>query len=203
MPRTPGALTGTFLGSIKSSSQSANMWRVAADENSTKTAMYTIFGHLDADLHLHGFAGPGHWNDLDMLLPGVPAFHWNYTQELSQIGVWAMEASPLIISANVSALTAAEVAALKNPVMITIDRSGQAPTEFTSGNVEVVIKNYPGGGKAVLLDNRGKATITGTIAVSRFGVTGTASVHDVWAGTTKTTSSAATGSSRPRQCCSS
>jgi alpha-galactosidase len=173
MPRTPGALTPAFLGTIKSSSQSANMWRVAADENSANTAMYTIFGHLDADLHLHGFAVPGHWNDLDMLLPGVPNFHWNFTQELSQIGVWAMEASPLIISTNVPALTAAEVSALKNPVMITI---------------EAVVKNYPGGGKAVLLANRGTATITGTIAVSKFGFTGAASVRDVWAGTTRTMS---------------
>ena len=189
MPRTPGTLTAPFLGMIKSSSQSANMWRVAADENYTKPAAYTIFGHLDADLPLYGYAGPGHWNDLDMLLPGVPKFHWNLTQELSQIGVWAMEASPLIISTDTAALTAAEVAALKNPVMINIDRSGQAPTQFTSGNVQVVMKNYLGGGKAVLLVNRGTATITGTIAVSAFGFTGAASVRDVWAGTTKTMSS--------------
>jgi alpha-galactosidase len=192
MPRTPGTLTAAFLDTVKSSSQSANMWRVAADEKYTQPAAYTIFGHLDADLHLYGFAGPGHWNDLDMLLPGVPAFHWNLTQELSQIGVWAMEASPLIISTDVRALTAAELAALKNPIMINIDRSGQAPAEFMSGSsLEVISKNYLGGGKAVLLANRGTATIRGTIAVSRFGVTGPASVRDVWAGTTHTMSSVA------------
>jgi alpha-galactosidase len=191
MPRTPGALPAAFIGTVKSSSQSANMWRVAADENYTQPAGYTIFGHLDADLHLYGYAGPGHWNDLDMLLPGVPKFHWNFTQELSQIGVWAQEASPLIISTNVAALTAAEVAALANPVMINIDRSGQAPAEFMSGNLEVVMKNYLGGGKSVLLANRGTAAMTGTIAVSKFGINAPASVHDVWAGTTKTMSSVA------------
>ncbi len=189
MPRTPGTMTAAFLDTVKSSSRSANMWRVAADEKYTQPAAYTIFGHLDADLHLYGFAGPGHWNDLDMLLPGVPAFHWNLTQELSQLGVWAMEASPLIISTDVGALTAAEVAALKNPVMINIDRSGQAPAAFMSGSLEVVSKNYLGGGKAVLLANRGTSAISGTIAVSKFGFTGPASVRDVWAGTTHTVSS--------------
>jgi alpha-galactosidase len=189
MPGTPGDLPATFLGTVQSSSLFANMWRVVPDEKSNQSAAYTIFGHLDADLHLHGFAGAGHWNDLDMLLPGVPQFHWNFTAEQSQIAVWAEEASPLIISTNTAALTRAELGALENPVMIKIDRSGQASTEFMSGKVEVVAKNYAGGGKAVLLATRGTGTATGTIPVSQVGITGTASsVYNVWTGKTQITS---------------
>jgi alpha-galactosidase len=188
MPRTPGALPADFLSTVRSSSQSANMWRVAADENPGRPAAYTIFGHLDADAHLYGFAGAGHWNDLDMLIPGVQKFHWNFTAEQSQIAVWAEEASPLLISTNVATLTQAELSALENPVMINIDRSGQASGGFMSGKVEVVVKNYAGGGKAVLLANRGTGTATGTIPVSQVGIKGAASVSDVWTGKTQLTS---------------
>ena len=188
LPSKPGDLTTNFLNAIEASSQFANMWRVAADERTSQPATYTIFGHLDADLHLHGFAGPGHWNDLDMLIPGVPKFHWNFTDEQSQIDVWAEEASPLIISTNVATLTQTELSALENPAMINIDRSGQAPSEFMTGNTEVIFKNYVGGGKAVLLANRGTGTVTSTIPVSKFGFSGTARVYNVWTNKTQITS---------------
>jgi alpha-galactosidase len=64
-----------FTQAVQSSSTFANMWRVAADESPADSASDTILGHLTADLHLHAFAGPGHWNDLDMLVPGTPAAH--------------------------------------------------------------------------------------------------------------------------------
>jgi alpha-galactosidase len=188
MPSEPGGLSTNFLNAIKSSSQFANMWRVAADERTSDSATYTILGHLDADLPLNNFAGPGHWNDLDMLIPGVPKFGWKFTDEQSQIGVWAEEGSPLIVSTNIATLTPAELAALKNPVMINIDRSGQAPNEFMSGKAQVVFKNYIGGGKAVLLANRGTGTTSGTIPVSKFGIKGAAKVYNVWGNKTQTTS---------------
>ncbi len=186
MPRTPGTFSPSFLRAIKSSSQFANMWRVTADERTDRSAAYTILGHLDADSKLHGFAGPGHWNDLDMLIPGVPKFHWNFAAEQAQADIWAMEASPLIISANVATLTPAELGTLKNPVMISIDRSGPATRSFMSGKIEAVFKNYAGGGKAVMLANRGTAAVSGTIPVPRFGMAGAAKVFNVWAGTTHT-----------------
>ena len=64
-----------FLSTVKSSASFANMWRVTPDENYTRPASTTIIGHLAADLHLHAFAGPGHWNDLDMILPGRKGCH--------------------------------------------------------------------------------------------------------------------------------
>jgi hypothetical protein len=66
----------------------ASMWRVAADESPANSASDTILGHLAADLNLHAFAGPGRWNDLDMLVPGTPAAHpfgWSLADEQSQL----------------------------------------------------------------------------------------------------------------------
>jgi len=181
-----------FTQAVQSSSTFASMWRVAADESTADSASTTILGHLAADLHLHAFAGPGHWNDLDMLVPGTPAAHpfgWSLTDEQSQLSVWAEEASPLLISTDLTSLTAAELAALKNPDIIAIDQSGSQPaTAITSasGNIEAVIKSADGG-VAVLLANLGTGTGTGTFTLSQLGIsTSHATGYNVWKNETTT-----------------
>ena len=86
-----------FTAAVATAANAANQWRVAADEHTFQTAAQIILGHLDADLPLARFAGAGHWNDLDMLVPGPVTEHhfgWTVRQEQSQLAVWSMEASP-------------------------------------------------------------------------------------------------------------
>lgn len=45
-------------------------------------------------------AGPGHWNDLDMLTGGNFGLSWDETRV--QMGMWAMHASPLIMSLDLA-----------------------------------------------------------------------------------------------------
>ena len=179
-----------FTQAVQSSASFANMWRVAADESPLDSASDTILGHLAADLHLHAFAGPGHWNDLDMLVPGTPAAHpfgWTLADEQSQLSVWAEEASPLLISTDLTTLTTAELAALKNPDIIAIDQNGSQPaTAVTSGHIEAVTKSVDGG-RAVLLANLGTGTGSGTFTLSELGIgTATASGYNVWKNETTT-----------------
>jgi alpha-galactosidase len=133
-------------------------------------------------VRLGGFAGPGHWNDLDMLVTGVPRFGWTLSQEQSQLSVWAEESSPLLISADISALTPGELSALKNPQLIAIDQSGaQAARVSISGHIEALAKPDPGGGSAVLLANFGTRTSTGHFTLSQFHITTPgASSYNVW-----------------------
>jgi alpha-galactosidase len=179
-----------FTQAVQSSSSFASMWRVAADESPADPAPDTILGHLAADLHLHAFAGPGHWNDLDMLVPGTPAAHpfgWSLADEQSQLSVWAEEASPLLISTDLTTLTPAELAALKNPDIIAIDQSGSQPaTSISSGTIEAVMKNADGG-TAVLFANLGTGTATGTFTLPQLGIsTPTATGYNVWKNETTT-----------------
>lgn len=179
-----------FTQAVQSSSTFASMWRVAPDESPLNSASDTILGHLAADLHLHGFAGPGHWNDLDMLVPGTPAahpFNWSLADEQSQLSVWAEEASPLLISTNLTTLTPAELAALKNPDILAIDQSGsQPPLAVTSGDIEAVVKGADGG-MAVLFANLGTGTATGTFTLSQLGInTPEATGYNVWRNETTT-----------------
>jgi alpha-galactosidase len=173
-----------FTQAVQSSSTFASMWRVTGDESPANSAPDTILGHLAADLHLHAFAGPGHWNDLDMLVPGTPAAHpfgWSLTDEESQLSVWAEEASPLLISTDLTTLTPDGLAALKNPDIIAIDQSGSQPSvAVTSGHIEAVFKSADGG-TAVLFANLGSGTGTGTFTLSQFGIdTPEAFGYNVW-----------------------
>lgn len=181
-----------FTQAVQSSSTFATMWRVAADESPADSASDTILGHLAADLHLHAFAGPGHWNDLDMLVPGTPAAHpfgWSLSDEESQLSVWAEEASPLLISTDLTTLTPGELAALKNPDIIAIDQSGSQPSTAitsTSGNMEAVFKSADGG-TAVLFANLGTGTSTATFTLSQLGITSSeATGYNVWKNETTT-----------------
>jgi alpha-galactosidase len=175
-----------FTQAVQSSATFANMWRVAADESPSASASDTILGHLAADLPLHSLAGPGHWNDLDMLVPGTPAAHpfgWSLADEQSQLSVWAEEASPLLISTDLTTLTSDELAALENPDIIAIDQSGSQPaTAITSPskNMEAVFKSADGG-TAVLFANLGTGTSTGNFTLSQLGIsTPEATGYNVW-----------------------
>jgi alpha-galactosidase len=185
--------TPDFVPAVQASAGFSTMWRVTKDESAAGSAAATILGHLAADLHLHGFAGPGHWNDLDLLVTGNRKFGWTLAQEQSQLSVWAEEASPLLLSADVSALTAGELAALTNPHLIAIDQSGaQAAKAITSGHIEALMKPDPEGGLAVLLANVGTGTGGGRFTLAQFGIaTARASGYNVWTGRTNTFSAVA------------
>jgi alpha-galactosidase len=179
-----------FATAVKASPSFAGQWRVTADESPKVAAGTLIAGHLAADLHLHGYAGQGHWNDLDMLVGGSSKFGWTLSQEQSQLSVWAEEASPLLLSANIAALSAAKLAALKNPQLIAIDQSGaQAARSLVSGQVEAVVKPCPGGGQSVLLANLSAQTSTGHFKLSPLGLsTSHATSRNVWTGAARSLS---------------
>jgi alpha-galactosidase len=145
-----------------------------------------VLGHLAADLHLHGYARPGHWNDLDMVAPNYPASGWSLQDLQNQLAVWAMEASPLIISADLSTLPADALAALANPHLISIDQSGaQCATSVIEGHVQALVKTDPAGGLAVCFVNTGTGPASATFTLAELGITAaSATATDVWTGVT-------------------
>jgi alpha-galactosidase len=180
----------SFLAAVRASAEFAHMWRVAHDEYplTHDDAWPMILGHLAAVLDLHPFARPGHWNDLDMVAPAFPASGWTLADLQNQLSVWAMEASPLLISADIGALPPAALAALKNPQMIALDQSGeQCSTVVMTGDIEALAKPDPEGGIAVLFVNLGTGAAAGHFALSQFGIASArASGYNVWTGETAT-----------------
>jgi alpha-galactosidase len=176
-----------FTAAVAASSAVGGQWRVAFDEHTYDTATEIVIGHLLTDLPLARYAGPGRWNDLDMLIPGPVGAHpfkFTVADEESQLAVWAMEASPLILSTNVPALTAAELAPLKNPDMIAVDQSGAQASHYgMTGNVWYAYKKADGG-MAVLLANAGPGTASVALPFRQVGASSaTEKVQNVFGGT--------------------
>jgi len=186
--------TTSYGPAIQSSASWANSWRIASDEYLTTTnptASAVIVANLNADIHLHGYAHSDHWNDLDFVIPPSimpsPTASNYLTEEETQLGGWAIESSPMLVSTNLSDLSSAELTALKNPDVRAIDDSGaQSSLEVTYSHVEAFVKPAEGG-TAVYLVNTGTGTASAVFTLAQLGISGTeVPGRNVWTGGTGT-----------------
>lgn len=184
--------SANFMRLVALSSQNANLWRVTPDENPKVPASTTIDGALDADLPLSGYAGSGHWNDLDFLMTGNTVFKWTSAEQESQLSIWAEMSSPLIVSANLTSTTAvAHLASritattsgslLANKAMIAVDQDPvQGHQAGRYGLMKVVVKSMADGGYAVLVANTAPSARTITVPLSVMGIPAGATWKAVW-----------------------
>lgn len=185
--------SANYTAGVQASSQWASQWRVAPDEHWNDPAPLTVSGHLQDDVHLYSYARPGHWNDLDMVVPGVLSshpFNWTRTEWQAQLSVWSMEASPLLMSTDLTSSSATEaqaVADLGNAHMIAIDQSGsQASHGLLKNGIQALVKGADGG-TAVMLENTGSATASVSLTLAQLGISFPhASALNVWTGKTAT-----------------
>ena len=112
---------------------------------------------LDRQAGLRKHAGPGRWNDMDMMEVGNGM---SEDEDRAHFSLWAMLASPLIAGNDLRSMSEATRRILTNGDMIAInqDRLGiQAMKWIDEGDVELYLKPLDGGGYALLLLNRGDA----------------------------------------------
>ena len=93
-----------------------NMWRIGFDITNT-WASFT--GLIDTDRPLAQYAGPGHWNDPDMLEVGRGM---SAEEDKSHFGMWAILAAPLIAGNDIAKMTAATKAILTNADVIAVNQ---------------------------------------------------------------------------------
>ncbi len=68
-------------------------------------------------------AGPGAWNDPDMLEIGVTAGRGlSHVEEETHFALWAITKSPLIIGADLSTISAESLEILRNPYLIKLNQ---------------------------------------------------------------------------------
>ncbi len=144
----------------------ANLWRTTED---IQDNFGSILANFEGTVYHYADAGPGAWNDPDLLQIGNGGSSLvEYTTEFS---LWAEMAAPLIASTNIAALTHAELAIYENPNVIAVDQDplGRPGVPISSGHgLWVMIKQLRGGGRAVLLFNSTNtaATISTTAAAA-------------------------------------
>jgi len=109
---------------------------------------------LDRQAGLRKFAGPGHWNDMDMLEVGNGM---SEEEDRAHLSIWAMMASPLILGNDLRSMSESTRRILTNPGVIAVsqDKLGvQALRVMVDGPLEIYAKPLDGGQWALMFLNR-------------------------------------------------
>ncbi len=164
----------------------ANLWRTTTDIQANFSSMLSNF-HINVGLA--SFAGPGAWNDPDMLEIGNGM---SATENQSEFSLWAEMAAPLIAGTNLVSAGSATLPVLTNRAVIAVDQDslGRQGTEVSSsGGLDVLAKPLANGDVAVALFNETGSTATISTTAAAVGKTGSSSytLTNLWTGTTSTT----------------
>jgi alpha-galactosidase len=138
---------------------------------------------LDLQAGLESFAGPGHWNDPDMLEVGNGKM--TTAEYRSHFSLWSMLAAPLMAGNDLNAMPEDVRGILTNKEVIAVDQDAlgrQASRVRKDGDLEVWARPLEGGGRAVVLFNRGKDEQSLSVAWEDLGYPGhfKAAVRDLW-----------------------
>ncbi|XP_077305099.1 alpha-N-acetylgalactosaminidase [Lithobates pipiens] len=147
----PPQVNYTLLGSI------CNLWRNYDDIQDSWDSVLSILEwfafNQDA---LQSVAGPGRWNDPDMLITGD--FGLSYEQSKSQLAIWAILAAPFIMSNDLRTISQEAKELLQNRLLIYIDqdplgKQGRRVAKVSS--LEVWMRELVDGQYAVAVLNKG------------------------------------------------
>ena len=136
------------------------------------------------------FAGPGHWNDPDMLVVGHvgwgPQLHLTRltpNEQYTHISLWCLLAAPLLIGCDMTQLDDFTRGLLTNDEVLEVNQDPlgkQAARMSRNGQREVWAKTMEDGSQAVGLFNRGVVTERVTVKWSDLGLSGKQRVRDLW-----------------------
>jgi alpha-galactosidase len=129
-----------------------NLWRTTGDIQDNWKSMSTI--GFDQG-RLAPFAGPGHWNDPDMLEVGNGGM--TATEYKTHFSLWCLLAAPLMAGNDLRTMSAETLAILANREVIAVDQDvlGQQAQRIASrGDVEVWAKAMHNGSRAIGVFNR-------------------------------------------------
>jgi len=150
--------------------QHGNLWRFGSDIYDAWPSVLENYSE-DNTPGLAQWAGPGHWNDADMLEVGNGGL--SLTEEQTQMTLWAEMASPILLSTDLSKLTPAEVGIVANPDVVAVDQDklGAQGTIVQSGTgYDVLAKPLANGDVSVVLFNKGDTAQTVTTTASAVGL---------------------------------
>jgi alpha-galactosidase len=163
-----------------------NLWRTTGDISDNWSSMISRV-HTNDDLAQ--FAGPGHWNDPDMLEVGNGGM--TDTEYRTHFSLWAVMAAPLLIGSDVRSASSATLTILKNTDVIAVDQDAlgrQGTVVSASGGLVVYSKVLANGDRAVVLLNENTTAATVSTTASAIGIGGSSSYNlkNLWSKATST-----------------
>ena len=162
--------------------QAANLWRTTGDIRDSYASMVQ---HFTRNVGNYAHAGPGAWNDPDMLEVGNGGMSTIECQ--TQFSLWAEMAAPLIAGNDLPTMSAATRSILTNASVIAIDQDplGRQGYPVASGGGHwVLTKPLANGDRAVVLFNQGDTPATISTTAARVGLGGAAAytLRNLWTG---------------------
>ena len=168
-----------------------NLWRTTGDiwdsfarKDPARDWAYPVLAIVDMNEPLWQHAGPGHWNDPDMLEVGNGGM--TPTEYRSHFSLWAMMAAPLMAGNDIANMDESTRSILLNKEVIAVDQDRlgvQGRRVAKNGDGEIWVKPLAGGGRALLLFNRGERPVRIRATAEHLGYPSNAraKVRDVWA----------------------
>jgi alpha-galactosidase len=164
-----------------------NLWRTTDDIN---TSFDSLLRNYHQSVGLARYAGPGAWNDPDMLEVGNG---WSATEDKAHFSLWSIMAAPLIAGNNLTTASATTLSILANRSVIAVDQDSlgaQGVLVQTTNGLDVLARRLSNGDAAVVLFNENTTTQTISTDAATIGKSGAASytLTDLWTGATSSTS---------------
>ncbi|MFI5194979.1 MAG: glycoside hydrolase family 27 protein, partial [Chitinophagales bacterium] len=151
----------------------------------------SVLVNLDLQQGLEKYAGPGRWNDPDMLEVGNGGL--TTAENRAHFSLWCMLAAPLIAGNDLSNMSKETVSTLTNKEVIALDQDKLGKQGYLIENEEyfqIYLKPLSGGDTAICLFNRGDQTKEANIDWKKYKIGAGHSIRDLWkkqaAGTTAT-----------------
>jgi len=140
---------------------------------------------LDAQQGLEKFAGPGHWNDPDMLEVGNGKM--SYNEYVAHFSFWCLLAAPLMAGNDIRTMDEQTKSILTNKYAIAVnqDKLGKQGSKiFDEGDFEVWSKSLIGNEIAMIFFNRNEKEFTFNIDWQQLGIKNVREIFDIWKGQT-------------------
>ena len=155
-----------------------NLWRTTGDINDTYKRMMEI---ADTQSQIAKYAGPGHWNDPDMLEIGNGGM--TADEYRTHMSLWAIFAAPLLAGNDVRGMTDDTKSILLNKEVIAVDQDPmgvQGHRADKSGEIEYYARPLNNGDMALVVVNRANASSTVKIPWSEMHIADATKVRDLW-----------------------
>jgi alpha-galactosidase len=156
----------------------ASMWRTTDDIRDNYYSM-VVFGFGQSGLER--FAGPGGWNDPDMLEIGNGGM--DEDESTTQMSLWSLLAAPLFAGNDLTTMSPATLALLTNSEIIAVDQDPagmQGHRVKQIGPLEVWMKPLADGSKVVGFFNLDWGSMPMEVEFQDIGITGPVRVRDLW-----------------------
>jgi alpha-galactosidase len=160
-----------------------NLWRTTGDIEPDWDRIYAI---VSQQAGLEKYAGPGHWNDPDMLEVGNGKL--TLDENRSHFSLWAILAAPLLAGNDLPNMTPEITAILTNRDVIAIDQDSlgkQGSRVYSEGEVDVWTRHLAGGAMAIAVVNAGGrrySTHPFHLSLAKLGLHGPQTGKDLWTG---------------------